>query len=98
VVYRTQPCHCGEPDTRPYAEGWRCPAHTPSARAGLPEPDSARYCAPLRCYCGQHDSYDRPLDPVTDTIVDARAVASGKRRSTPAEYRAAQAAVRKDSG
>ena len=42
---------CPRTDTRPYAEGWRCPEHTPSARAGRPEPDSAAYCAPLRCYC-----------------------------------------------
>ena len=85
-------CPCGAPDARPYAAGWRCAAHTPAALAGQPEPDTARYCAPLRCYCGNCPSYTRPLEPVTATVVDIRAVASGKRRATITDYRDAQAA------
>jgi hypothetical protein len=41
----TRPTRCGmEKCTsglppRPFPEGWRCPRCTPSARAGVPEPD-----------------------------------------------------------
>lgn len=77
-----------------FACGWRCPSHTPAALAGRPEPDVARYCAPFRCYCGGCPSYDRPLEPVIATVVDMRAVASGKRRArSVAEYRDARAQV-----
>jgi hypothetical protein len=87
----TEPCPCGSPDTRLYAEGYLCPAHTPSARAGNPEPDSARYCAPLRCYCGSCASWtaDTSYYP-GETVLDIRAVASGKRRSSLEQYRSAQ--------
>lgn len=43
---------CASTDVYLYAEGWRCADHTPAKAAGHPEPDSARYCAPARCYCG----------------------------------------------
>jgi hypothetical protein len=91
----SQSCgHCGTPEgVRLYACGHRCPAHTPAALAGRPEPDVARYCAPHRCYCGRHPSYGRPLEPVASTVVDVRAVASGKRRVSLAGYREAQAAL-----
>jgi len=86
------PCPCGSPDARLFAEGWRCPAHTPAARAGKPEPDIARYCAPLRCYCGQCPSWTPDTSyHVGETVLDIRAVASGKRRSNLTEYRNAQA-------
>jgi hypothetical protein len=86
-------CGCGETaGVRLFACGWRCPSHTPAALAGQPEPDTARYCAPLRCYCGGCASWDRPLEAVVATVVDVRAVASGRRRvRSLAEYRAAQA-------
>ena len=85
------PCPCGAADTRLYAEGHRCPAHSPAARAGKPEPDVARYCAPLRCYCGGCESWtpDTAYYP-GETVLDVRAVASGKRRSSLAQYRSAQ--------
>jgi hypothetical protein len=88
-------CYCGSLDTRLYAEGHLCPAHTPAARAGKPEPDTARYCAPARCYCGQDacpssESFARPLEPITANVADFRAVASGKRRSSLEQYRSAQ--------
>jgi hypothetical protein len=85
-------CPCGSESTRLYAEGYRCPAHTPAARAGQPEPDVARYCAPLRCYCGQCPSWTADTTyHVGETVVDIRAVASGKRRSSLTQYRNAQA-------
>jgi len=88
----SDPCpgSCGRTDTRPYAEGPRCPDHTPARRRGHPEPDTAAYCAPLRCYCGKCKSW-RPdtSDFVGATVLDIQAVASGKRRSSPAEYRSA---------
>jgi hypothetical protein len=67
-----------------YLTGWKCPAHSPWAEAGLPEPlpgpglpHGARIPAPLSA----------------SALIDDRAVASGKRRSSPEAYRAAQAAV-----
>lgn len=89
---------CGRTDARPYACGPRCPDHTPAKRAGHPEPDAARYCAPRRCYCGRCDSWQRPPDPITATVVDIRAVASGKRRAPLTQYRAAQADSRRTGG
>jgi hypothetical protein len=92
-----QPCghggSCGRPDTRPYACGPRCPDHTPAQLLGRPEPDTARYCAPDRCYCGGCPSAGRPLEPITRTVVDVRAVASGKRRASLGAYREAQEAM-----
>lgn len=41
-----------------YIQGYRCPAHTPAAIRGQPEPPSG-YCAPNRCYC------DDPACPAT---------------------------------
>ena len=87
-------CVCGETEgVRPYAGGPACPAHTPAARAGNPEPDSQRYCAPLRCYCGQCASWVPDTTyQVGETVVDLRVKASGKRRSRSlTEYRDAQA-------
>jgi hypothetical protein len=70
---------------RHYLPGLRCPLHTPAALAGKPEP---------------HPGPGWPAGPGTrpsliseSHVTDSRAIASGKRRSTPAEYRAAQAAV-----
>jgi hypothetical protein len=84
-------CFCGSTETRPYAEGHLCGDHTPAKRAGRPEPDSERWCAPLRCYCGTCPGYvaDTPYRD-GETIVDIRAVASGKRRSSLTQYRNAQ--------
>jgi hypothetical protein len=69
-----------------FLTGWKCPAHSPWAEAGLPEPmpgpglpHGARIPAPLSA----------------SALIDDRAAASGKRRSSPEAYRAAQAAVRK---
>lgn len=72
-----------------YRTGWKCPAHSPWAEAGLPEP-----------LPGPGLPEGLPLSPLSASrVADERAVASGKRRSSPATYRAAQAAVhhRKDT-
>lgn len=72
---------------RLYPCGWRCDRHTPNAIRGLPE-------APP----GPGSPADLPLSPISDSRVhDARAIASGKRRSSPQAYRAAQAAVRHET-
>ena len=44
---------CGATPARLYPAGWRCPAHTPAAVAGRPEPGADRYCPPAICWCGQ---------------------------------------------
>jgi hypothetical protein len=68
---------------RLYPAGWRCNRHTPNAIRGLPEAPS-----------GLGLPADLPLSPISDSRVhDARAIASGKQRSSPQAYRAAQAAV-----
>ena len=85
-------CYCGSAGAHPYAEGWRCGAHTPAALRGHPEPGSQRYCAPARCYCGQCPSWTPDTSYyVGETVLDIRAVASGRRRSSLAQYRSAQA-------
>lgn len=75
-------CLCGSTeDVHLYAGGWRCKNHTPSRQAGRPEPGEGRYCAPARCYCGGCESYGKrmvSLDWAGTTVVDIRAVASGK--------------------
>lgn len=86
-------CLCGSPHVTLYAAGYRCPQHTPAAIAGRPEPGQDRYCAPCRCYCGSCPSWDRPLEPITPTVIDNRAIASGKRRSSLTAYRDAQAQI-----
>lgn len=85
---RPQPCSLlGEHDgrVRLYAAGWRCGTHSPWALAGRPEP------APGPGWPAGAWTGPSPLG--TSRVHDARAVASGKRRSSPQEYRAAHAAV-----
>ncbi|MDN3356044.1 hypothetical protein [Actinomadura sp. DC4] len=93
---------CLAPGTRMYLLGRRCPAHTPAALAGRPEPGQGAYCAPGRCLCGDdtcpayatyalRDRYATAAD--SWAAVDARAIASGKRRSSPAQYAAAKTTV-----
>lgn len=77
-------CHATD-DVRPFLQGPRCPAHTPRALQGLPEiPPGPGMPA---------GAWSTP-SPISDSRVhDARAIASGKRRSNPQAFRAAQAAV-----
>ena len=90
---KAQPCYCGSTQARWYAAGWRCASHTPARLAGLPEPDSARYCAPNRCHCGRCPSWvPYAQTPAAPTVVDRRALLSSTgRRASLAEYRAAEA-------
>jgi hypothetical protein len=93
---------CGAAGARLYLPGLRCPSHTPSALAGRPEPPEDTACAPNRCYCGEptcpayatyelRHRYDTHADAWP--AIDARAIASGKRRSGPTQHAAARAAV-----
>jgi hypothetical protein len=78
---------------RRYLPGPRCPLHTPAALAGRPEvtPDPARTIEGMRAAAGLDPN--APMTPAAPTTVDTRAVASGKRRSTPTDFRAAQHAT-----
>lgn len=71
---------------RPYIQGVRCPLHTPAALAGWPEPQPGPGWP-----AGPQGT--RPSLISESHVHDSRAIASGKRRATPAVYRAAQAAV-----
>lgn len=93
---------CNEADARDYLTGLRCPGHTPAAMAGHIEPGQGSYCPPGRCLCGDEacpayatyglrDRYATTVD--SWAAVDARAIASGKRRSSPAQYAAARTTV-----
>ena len=97
MVTRAGTCGWGHPPcgqaagVRLYAAGERCPAHTPSALAGVPEPDAARYCPPRVCWCGACPGKQRaPITPPGETVTDIRAKASGKRRAGLPAYRDAQ--------
>jgi hypothetical protein len=89
-----QPCdtptddHDGE--VHFYVTGWKCDAHSPWAVKGLPRPEPGP---------GLPDGAWTTPSPLNDSRVhDARAVASGKRRSSFYTYRAAQAAVNHQEG
>lgn len=83
---------CGAEGARHYVSGMCCPDHTPARLAGRPEnkPDPARSMTGLRLAAGVTTPLVTPDAP---TVVDVRAIASGKRRSNPQDYRAAQAAA-----
>jgi hypothetical protein len=90
---------CGAIPTRLFIQGRRCRIHTPAALAGEPEPGQKAYCPPGRCLCGRPEcpafaTFERRDRYLTgETVVDARAKASGKRRSSLEDYRSAQATV-----
>lgn len=69
---------------RLYPCGTRCDRHAPWALAGKPEPPPRPAYAPPAT----------PTPNAASALIDNRAIASGKRRSTPQAYRAAQAATR----
>lgn len=87
----TERRHCGATNgVRRYLTGLCCPAHTPNALRDLPEALPGP---------GMPASAWTTPSPLSDSRVhDDRAVASGKRRSTPNTYRAAQAAVAHQKG
>lgn len=78
--------HCGATEgVRPFLVGPCCPLHTPNALAGRPETPPGP---------GMPAAAWTTASPINDSrVADQRAVASGKRRSNPAAYRAARAAV-----
>lgn len=82
-----EPCDTpGDHDgpVRFYRTGWRCNAHSPWAQAGQKEPQPGTAPPPSSL----------PLSPLSASrIHDERAIASGKRRSSPHTYRAAKDAV-----
>lgn len=82
---------CGCWPAKLYPAGWRCEDCTPARCAGRPEPptpDPALTLDGFRKAAGIVWSFRR-----TDTALnDDRAIASGRRRSSPAAYRAARAA------
>ena len=77
---------CGIEGARHYLPGMRCPAHTPAALAGHPEPGRTATSLPKMA----------PLPQSASRVNDDRAVASGKRRSSPAQYREAQTRTAKE--
>lgn len=83
--------HCRSIEgVRPYLTGLCCPLHTPNALKGLPEVPPGP---------GWPAAAWTTLSPLSaSALIDERAVASGKRRSSPHVYRAAQAAVAKKEG
>lgn len=87
----TEHRHCGATGgVRLYLTGLCCPAHTPNALRGLPEAPPGP---------GMPAAAWTTPSPLNDSrVADARAVASGKRRSSPNTYRAAQAAVTHQKG
>lgn len=74
--------HCGA-QARHFRTGWRCTKHTPAAENGRPEPQPGPGYTPQAL----------PTPQSASALVDARAVASGRRRSNPQTYRLAQAAT-----
>lgn len=71
-----------------YVVGYRCDRHSPAALAGQPEPQPGPGWPA--------GAWTTPTPDAFAHVIDDRAIASGKRRSSPEEYRAAQAAVRKE--
>lgn len=88
---------CGVRPAGLYAAGWRCEDCTPAACAGRdepPTPDPALTLDGLRRAAGIVWTFKR-----TDSaLVDDKAIASGKRRSSPGRYRAAQRAEQTRKG
>jgi hypothetical protein len=77
--------HCKTTDgVRLYITGWCCPLHTPSALAGKPEPPAGPGWPA--------SAWTTPTPQGVAAVIDERAIASGRRRSSHSAYRAAQAA------
>lgn len=90
----TEVCRvCSAPAQKRYLTGWCCPDHTPAAFAGRAElvPDPRYTLDGLRKAAGIDPNV--PMTPAGPTLVDQRAISSGKRRSSHNDFRAAQAAT-----
>lgn len=72
---------------RPYLPGLRCPAHTPAALAGRPEPRPGPGIPP--------GAWSTPSPQAASAVFDTAAIRTGKRRASPHVYRAAQAAAQR---
>lgn len=85
-------CGTSSAAVRLFTVGSRCPEHTPAALDGKPEtvPDPSRTLAALREAAGIPVDNAPPI--AASSLLDERASASGKRRSSPNTYRAARAA------
>jgi hypothetical protein len=84
--------HCGATeDLRLFAGGMRCPACTPAALAGVPEPGRTAYCPPRVCWCGTcpHAAAPAPAVPA-HTAIDDRHITSGKRSANRGQLVAAR--------
>lgn len=81
--------YCRASGARRFVNSVACPVHTPAALAGKPEAPSTT-ALPASAFA--------PSPISASHVADERAIASGKRRSNPAAYKAAQAAAthRKD--
>jgi len=82
---------CGDPDSRLYPAGQRCDRHSPAAIAGrtVPTPDPDLTLLGLRQAAGLPPWPGVNLS--SSTLNDDRAIETGKRRSTPAQFREARA-------
>lgn len=80
---------CTNP-ARLYTCGWRCADCAPTPRPPIPDP--ARTLDGLRAAAGLPTGVI-PGSALSWSAVDARAIATGKRRSSPADYSAARATV-----
>lgn len=90
MTHRPPPCDSpGLPHAlsraRLYPAGWLCDRHAPWARRGLPRPQPGPGWPA--------GAWSTPTPTAVAAVIDQRAIASGKRRSSPADYRAAQAAT-----
>ncbi|MCR6706591.1 MAG: hypothetical protein NVV66_18515 [Cellulomonas sp.] len=93
-----KPCNtpgCQAPDTHLYPSGWWCDPHSPWGRRGLAASDPNRVpgqpCELTRLRQARGITAAAYATPAM-TVVDERAIASGKRRSTTATYQAVKAA------
>lgn len=79
--------YCLAETEKAYLDGPRCPGHTPAALAGRPEtvPDPSLTLAGIRAAKGLA-FHQLPAA----TVIDEKAIASGKRRSSPRAYRDAR--------
>lgn len=73
---------------RLYPCGWRCALHSPAALAGRSEPPPGPGWPA--------GAWSTPIGQGVAALIDERAIASGKRRSNHHDFRAAQAAVRRE--
>ena len=79
------PCRvCSVTPTRRHLNGYLCTAHAPV----VPAPPVGTTLAEIR---GLHGITPKSFTPPSSTVVDARAIASGKRRSSSTAARAARA-------